>query len=846
MEKSKKKSIIFMGIGALTLIVVVLSATYAYFVAQGGGSANTDVDVITSTTDNLSFSFGDLISIDANEMNFAEGMPSLSDSTTGTAILRANNATNSATATYNIYLIIESNDFEYTTENQTPELLLKVTDPNGMEVENITGLVHYADGFDITTRTGGFLLVPDYEISATDVETIQDWNIEITFANLDSDQSANAGKALTGKLYLTQEQMSSYELTEINSIETTTTYNSIDAILNLTNGSASVTKYYYGIEEADETIAYQENTQLKRLSNSLASAETVEYIESDSANYVFSNLQPNTEYTIYSYIEDENKVKSNIYTTSAIADNYNGSVVNSISTSVTLNSITVTANATAGSNAITKYMYKINDEEWVESESNSYTFNGLTDSTEYDIRVKVVDSEDMESPEFYEKVTTEIYQLPVVSSVNATTTYNSITLTPTGTNGTNAISRYEYSINNGAYQTSNVFNNLNENTSYTIRVKAIDTAGRESNVYTTTVHTDTYRLPTISNVSLSSTADSITINVTASRGDGNIVSYHYSRNDGSSYAQSSSNSYTFNGLTSNTTFYIKVYVTDSNGRTSTVYSGNIATENDLTFAEYITTQVYTGVDGDNGLYYHDADLANGAQDNSYRYSGANPNNYVCFGAIGADCQNANNQYRIIGVFNNQVKLIKATSYGDYAWEADWDTQGNTWNISTKPDIYTTLNETYYNTIPADWQNLMAEMTWKVGGMDYNITNTAKQYYDVEVGTAQSGYEETMKIGLMYLSDYGYGASPEKWTTALYEENYGTDNWLYLGSDEWLISRSPDGTFSAFCVYSGDGGGVISGRVDCAFAVRPSFSLASTVEISSGTGTSSDPFVLNLG
>ena len=53
-------------------------------------------------------------------------MPSLSDSTTGSAILRANNTTNSATATYNIYLIIESNDFEYTTEEGTPELLLNV------------------------------------------------------------------------------------------------------------------------------------------------------------------------------------------------------------------------------------------------------------------------------------------------------------------------------------------------------------------------------------------------------------------------------------------------------------------------------------------------------------------------------------------------------------------------------------------------------------------------------------------------------------------------------------------------------------------------------------------------
>ena len=164
-------------------------------------------------------------------------MPSLSDSTTGSAILRANNTTNSATATYNIYLIIESNDFEYTTEEGTPELLLNVTDPNGNKVENITGLVHYENGFDITTRTGGFLLVPDYEITATDVETIQDWLIEVTFVNLDSNQNANTGKTLTGKLYITQDQMSSYELTEINNFETSTTYNSITVTPNITPGS---------------------------------------------------------------------------------------------------------------------------------------------------------------------------------------------------------------------------------------------------------------------------------------------------------------------------------------------------------------------------------------------------------------------------------------------------------------------------------------------------------------------------------------------------------------------------------------------------------------------------------
>ena len=126
------------------------------------------------------------------------------------------------------------------------------------------------------------------------------------------------------------------------------------------------------------------------------------------------------------------------------------------------------------------------------------------------------------------------------------------------------------------------------------------------------------------------------------------------------------------------------------------------------------------------------------------------------------------------------------------------------------------------------------------------SNTAKQYYDVEVGTGQSGYVETMKIGLMYVSEYGYAASPEKWTTALYEENYGTDNWLYLDNNEWVISRPTDATAYAFSVNSYRGGRLTYDIADNANAVRPSFSLTSTATISSGTGTSSDPFVLNLG
>ena len=52
--KNEKKVLVLSFIGILTFIAVVVGATYAYFTAQGGGSANTNVNVQTATTDNLS------------------------------------------------------------------------------------------------------------------------------------------------------------------------------------------------------------------------------------------------------------------------------------------------------------------------------------------------------------------------------------------------------------------------------------------------------------------------------------------------------------------------------------------------------------------------------------------------------------------------------------------------------------------------------------------------------------------------------------------------------------------------------------------------------------------------
>ena len=123
------------------------------------------------------------------------------------------------------------------------------------------------------------------------------------------------------------------------------------------------------------------------------------------------------------------------------------------------------------------------------------------------------------------------------------------------------------------------------------------------------------------------------------------------------------------------------------------------------------------------------------------------------------------------------------------------------------------------------------------------TATAKDYYNTEVGTGQSGYEETMKIGLMYVSDYGYGASEEYWTTELYNYDSTVDsNWMYLGSTEWTISRSSDYTNNVFDV--GDTGCVLDYYVDFTLAVRPSFYLESDVTYASGSGSMTDPLKIN--
>ena len=60
---------------------------------------------------------------------------------------------------------------------------------------------------------------------------------------------------------------------------------------------------------------------------------------------------------------------------------------------------------------------------------------------------------------------------------------------------------------------------------------------------------------------------------------------------------------------------------------------------------------------------------------------------------------------------------------------------------------------------------IATTTWKVGGGSWdNIGKSVpKTAYQYEVGSSASSTTVDKKIGLMYVSDYYYSASPSAWT-----------------------------------------------------------------------------------
>jgi len=335
----------------------------------------------------------------------------------------------------------------------------------------------------------------------------------------------------------------------------------------------------------------------------------------------------------------------------------------------------------------------------------------------------------------------------------------------------------------------------------------------------------------------------------------------------------------------NITITLVNYNYDQNANTGKNFSGKLIIQKEkmkTSLADYVISQ-YTGTQGENGIYYHDANLTNGAGDNSYRYAGANPNNYICFGTNENTCP-TDNLYRIIGVFGDKVKLIKydyansnllgtdgdystktyskseystykgeLTTINRYFWNYKNNTSindgsgSNTW--STSLFNKTNLNKNYLNNIGTTWSNLIEDTTWKVSGHTTHDV-TPKVMYTAEITNATKTYgpeNGTSKIGLMYVSDYGFAAAPSEWTTPLYKYNSSSAsvNWMYMGLNEWTITpySYSSNSNTLFNFSYGGSPGIYYALYE--YGARPVLYLKDSVAYAGGSGTKDSPITLEV-
>ena len=281
----------------------------------------------------------------------------------------------------------------------------------------------------------------------------------------------------------------------------------------------------------------------------------------------------------------------------------------------------------------------------------------------------------------------------------------------------------------------------------------------------------------------------------------------------------------------------------------------------------------------------------------YRYYGPNPNNYICLDMEGQSTCPDKHLYRIIGSIyeekenTNRLKLIKATQLTDGRIKNfSWDYKVNNGNGSYDNIWATITNGNYSDSLTSGSQlmRLLNSGAWwngtsgsyynnstmasTVNFTNYKLSDKAKSYittsryylggynntppltnemYGYERGTLRYNTDRPLywegMVGFMYPSDYGYAAGNSCVSgTKLYEYNRGCMNndWLFSNTDQWLMSPNSGDSVNVFDVYLYgyvNYGGYIGGNG--IHSVRPVFYLTSSTSIVSGTGTLTDPYIV---
>ena len=237
-----------------------------------------------------------------------------------------------------------------------------------------------------------------------------------------------------------------------------------------------------------------------------------------------------------------------------------------------------------------------------------------------------------------------------------------------------------------------------------------------------------------------------------------------------------------------------------------------------------------------------------------RYYGQNPNNYIDIGD--------NVLWRIIGVFDGKLKIIRSSSIGDYVWNSN---QVNDWSTASLK-TYLNSGDYYTSGITGTAKDKIAEVTWNLGGVPGSSIYPNAAYTMERGTTVYSGRPTTWtgKIGLAYPSDYGYATDLQECNQTLNNySNAGTNstypcrgnNWMWYAMTGETTATSTSGTKIAWLLTPNSShpylawhvnttGYVYNSHAYNAFAVSPVLYLSSEQVIESGSGTSSDPYVLS--
>ena len=309
---------------------------------------------------------------------------------------------------------------------------------------------------------------------------------------------------------------------------------------------------------------------------------------------------------------------------------------------------------------------------------------------------------------------------------------------------------------------------------------------------------------------------------------------------------------------------------------------NKANPETLTYAEATDSQK-----AEMWTFSHEATEQTGAL-TDYRYIGNMPNNYIIYN---------NETWRIIGVFNKKIKIIKDSSIGNLDWDykktgigsstddngsSDWtdsqimymlnpttyklktgytldgsyikDASGNIiYQVGCQPASIA-VGATSYSCTNNTWSlsdealSQIDEVTYYLG---YGVFTSAVRSYTRERSkTVPTGREINWNgyVGLMYPSDYGYTFANGVNDTCYNDiENCSTKmDKGGVPSSSWLFNSSYQFTFApnyAYTVFGVSASGHMSAyRVNSETSVRPVVYLKTNTKLL-GTGTGDDPYTI---